>query len=210
MNILITGFEPFGKDEINSSWESVKLLPNELKGNNIYKVLIPVVFNVDKLIENIKKYSPDIIILVGQAGGRNGITIERVAINLDDAIIPDNNNYQPIDNTIKLDGENAYFSTLPVKAIINNLKDNDIEARISYTAGTYVCNHVMYNTLYHINKNNLDIKAGFIHVPYLPTQTMDKPSMKIEDIVKGLLSIIETTIDYRKKEDSKIIGGTIY
>ena len=210
MNILITGFEPFGKDEINSSWESVKLLPNELKGNNIYKVLIPVVFNVDKLIENIKKYSPDIIILVGQAGGRNGITIERVAINLDDAIIPDNNNYQPVDNTIKLDGENAYFSTLPVKAIINNLKDNDIEARISYTAGTYVCNHVMYNTLYHINKNNLDIKAGFIHVPYLPIQTMDKPSMKIEDIVKGLLSIIETTIDYREKEDSKIIGGTIY
>ncbi|WP_314010345.1 pyroglutamyl-peptidase I [Pseudostreptobacillus hongkongensis] len=210
MNILITGFEPFGKDEINSSWESVKLLPNELKGNKIYKVLIPVVFNVDNLIENIKKYSPDIIILVGQAGGRNGITIERVAINLDDAIIPDNNNYQPVDNTIKLDGENAYFSTLPVKAIINNLKDNDIEARISYTAGTYVCNHVMYNTLYHINKNNLDIKAGFIHVPYLLTQTMDKPSMKIEDIVKGLLSIIETTIDYRKKEDLKIIGGTIY
>ena len=210
MNILITGFEPFGKDEINSSWESVKLLPNELKGNKIYKVLIPVVFNVDNLIENIKKYSPDIIILVGQAGGRNGITIERVAINLDDAIIPDNNNYQPVDNTIKLDGENAYFSTLPVKAIINNLKDNDIEARISYTAGTYVCNHVMYNSLYHINTNNLDIKAGFIHVPYLPTQTMDKPSMKIEDIVKGLLSIIETTIDYRKKEDLKIIGGTIY
>lgn len=210
MNILITGFEPFAKDEINSSWESVKLLPNELKGNNIYKVLIPVVFNVDKLIENIKKYSPDIIILVGQAGGRTGITIERVAINLDDAIIPDNNNYQPVDNTIKLDGENAYFSTLPVKAIINNLKDNDIEARISYTAGTYVCNHVMYNTLYHINKNNLDIKAGFIHVPYLPIQTMDKPSMKIEDIVKGLLSIIETTIDYKDKEDSKIIGGTIY
>lgn len=210
MNILITGFEPFAKDEINSSWESVKLLPNELKGNNIYKVLIPVVFNVDKLIENIKKYSPDIIILVGQAGGRTGITIERVAINLDDAIIPDNNNYQPVDNTIKLDGENAYFSTLPVKAIINNLKDNDIEARISYTAGTYVCNHVMYNTLYHINKNNLDIKAGFIHVPYLPIQTMDKPSMKIEDIVKGLLSIIETTIDYKEKEDSKIIGGTIY
>ena len=210
MNILITGFEAFGKDEINSSWESVKLLPNELKGNKIYKELIPVVFNVDKLIENIKKYSPDIIMLVGQAGGRNGITIERVAINLDDAIIPDNNNYQPIDNTIKLDGENAYFSTLPVKAIINNLKDNDIEARISYTAGTYVCNHVMYNTLYYINKNNLDIKAGFIHVPYLPTQTMDKPSMKIEDIVKGLLSIIETTIDYREKEDSKIIGGTIY
>ena len=210
MNILITGFEPFAKDEINSSWESVKLLPNELKGNNIYKVLIPVVFNVDKLIENIKKYSPDIIILVGQAGGRTGITIERVAINLDDAIIPDNNNYQPVDNTIKLDGENAYFSTLPVKAIINNLKDNDIEARISYTAGTYVCNHVMYNTLYYINKNNLDIKAGFIHVPYLPIQTMDKPSMKIEDIVKGLLSIIETTIDYKEKEDSKIIGGTIY
>ena len=210
MNILITGFEPFGKDEINSSWESVKLLPNELKGNKIYKVLIPVVFNVDNLIENIKKYSPDIIILVGQAGGRNGITIERVAINLDDAITPDNNNYQPVDNTIKLDGENAYFSTLPVKAIINNLKDNDIEARISYTAGTYVCNHVMYNTLYHINKNNLDIKAGFIHVPYLHTQTMDKPSMKIEDIVKGLLSIIETTIDYKEKEDSKIIGGTIY
>lgn len=210
MNILITGFEPFGKDEINSSWESVKLLPNELKGNKIYKVLIPVVFNVDNLIENIKKYSPDIIILVGQAGGRNGITIERVAINLDDAIIPDNNNYQPVDNTIKLDGENAYFSTLPVKAIINNLKDNDIEARISYTAGTYVCNHVMYNSLYHINKNNLDIKAGFIHVPYLPTQTMDKPSMKIEGIVKGLLIIIETTIDYRKKEDLKIIGGTIY
>lgn len=210
MNILITGFEPFAKDEINSSWESVKLLPNELKGNNIYKVLIPVVFNVDKLIENIKKYSPDIIILVGQAGGRTGITIERVAINLDDAIIPDNNNYQPVDNTIKLDGENAYFSPLPVKTIINNLKDNDIEARISYTAGTYVCNHVMYNTLYHINKNNLDIKAGFIHVPYLPIQTMDKPSMKIEDIVKGLLSIIETTIDYKEKEDSKIIGGTIY
>ena len=210
MNILITGFEPFAKDEINSSWESVKLLPNELKGNNIYKVLIPVVFNVDKLIENIKKYSPDIIILVGQAGGRTGITIERVAINLDDAIIPDNNNYQPVDNTIKLDGENAYFSPLPVKTIINNLKDNDIEARISYTAGTYVCNHVMYNTLYHINKNNLDIKVGFIHVPYLPIQTMDKPSMKIEDIVKGLLSIIETTIDYKEKEDSKIIGGTIY
>ena len=141
------------------------------------------------MLETIEQEKPDYVLSIGQAGGRAEITPERIAINIDDAGIPDNEGNQPVDRTIYPDGENAYFSTLPVKAIVEAIKREGIPASISNSAGTYVCNHLMYSVLYSIKKNALPIKAGFIHVPYIPEQTVnkkDKASLSLEEIVRGL------------------------
>lgn len=132
---------------------------------------------------------PDAIISLGQAGGRSCISIERVAINVDDAKIADNDGNKPIDKFIFEDGENAYFSTLPIKAMVEAIKAAKIPAEISNSAGTYVCNHLMYGILYKINKERLNIRAGFIHLPYIPSQVIEqpgRPSMSLDDIVKGI------------------------
>ena len=130
---------------------------------------------------------------IGQAGGRAEITPERIAINIDDARIPDNEGNQPVDRPIVPDGENAYFSNLPIKTMMEAIKKEGIPASVSNSAGTYVCNHLMYSVLYYIKKNALPIKAGFIHVPYIPEQTVnkkDKPSMSLAEIVRGLEAAI--------------------
>lgn len=134
--------------------------------------------------------------------------VERVAINIDDGRIPDNEGYQPIDTKIFEDGENAYFSSLPIKAIVEEIKKAEIPASISNSAGTYVCNHIMYSLLYYINKNNLKIKGGFIHVPYTIQQIMDKketPFMELKTITRGLETAIKAIKNY--KTDIKTTGG---
>lgn len=200
MKVLITGFDPFDKEKVNPSWEAVNSLPNNIEGNEIIKLQLPTVFkkSAEKLFENIKNLKPDVVICVGQAGGRYEISLERVAINIDDARIKDNEGNQPIDETIFSDGDSAYFSTLPIKAIRDELKNIPIPAAVSNTAGTFVCNHIMYSLLYYIDKNNLNIKGGFIHVPYIIEQILDKPNtpyMPKEMIVKALETVIKTTVN---------------
>ena len=212
MKILITGFDPFGGESINPALEAVKKLPTTILNSEVIKIEIPTVFekSLKKIEENIIKHNPDVVISVGQAGGRFGITPERVAINIDDARIKDNEGNQPIDIKIFEDGENAYFSNLPIKAMVKEMTDNGIPASVSNTAGTFVCNHVMYGILYLIDKKYPNIKGGFIHVPYIPSQVVTKPnnpSMSIDDIAKGLELCIKAVIE--NSSDIKTVGGTI-
>ena len=212
MRVLITGFDKFGGESTNPSSSCVNSLPDNFDNIEIKKITLPTVFkNSSKVLEeNIKSFSPNIIICVGQAGGRSKITPERVAINIDDARIPDNIGNSPIDEIIRKDGENAYFSTLPIKAIVDELNKNNIPSAISNTAGTFVCNHIMYEALYITSKKYPNIKAGFIHIPYIEEQIKDKPNtpyMKKEDIIVALELIIKTAVTYYDKEDTKVTGG---
>ncbi|MCR1950479.1 pyroglutamyl-peptidase I [Clostridium sp. DSM 100503] len=212
MKILITGFDPFGGENINPALEAVKKLPDTILDNEIIKLEIPTVFrkSLETIEENIIKHNPDVVISVGQAGGRFGVTPERVAINIDDARIKDNEDNQPIDISIFEDGEAAYFSNLPIKSMVKEMVDNGIPASVSNTAGTFVCNHVMYGILYLIDKKYPNIRGGFIHVPYIPAQVTTKPnmpSMSIEDISKGLEFSIKAIIE--NSSDIKTVGGAI-
>lgn len=212
MKILVTGFDPFGEDKINPAIESVKKLPDEIKGVKIIKLEIPTVYmkSLKKIDEAIKEYNPDVILSIGQAGGRPDITVERVGINVDDYRIKDNEGNQPIDTKIYDDGENAYFSNLPIKAIVENIRKNNIPASISNTAGTFVCNHVLYGVQYLLDKKYPNKKSGFIHIPFLPEQVISRPntpSMSISTIVKALTLALEAIIE--NGSDKKISGGTI-
>ncbi|WP_300453685.1 pyroglutamyl-peptidase I [Fusobacterium sp.] len=210
MKVLITGFDPFGGEKINPAWEAVRALPDNIDGIEVVKLQIPTVFkkSAKKLFENIDSVKPDVVICVGQAGGRYEFSVERVAINVDDGRIPDNDGYQPVDSPVFEDGENAYFSTLPIKAIVEEVKKAGIPAAVSNTAGTYVCNHIMYSLLYYLNKNNLNIKGGFIHVPFIPEQVVEKkniPYMELTRITKALEISIKAIRNYEK--DLVISGG---
>lgn len=212
MKILITGFEPFGGEKINPALEAIKKVKDNIDGAEIVKEEIPTVFgkSIEKLEEAVKKHHPDTVICVGQAGGRFDITVERVAINMDDARIDDNDGNKPIDEKIFQDGENAYFSTLPIKAIVKEISNNGIPASVSNSAGTFVCNHIMYGLLYIINKKYPNIKGGFIHVPYIPIQVVNKkevPSMALDDMVKALECAVIAIL--KNKEDIKLSCGEI-
>ena len=212
MRVLITGFDKFGGESINPSSLCVNSLPDVIDNIEIKKVTLPTVFKDSSRVleENIKSFSPNILICVGQAGGRSKITPERIAINIDDARIPDNIGNSPIDEAIRKDGENAYFSSLPIKAIVDELNKNNIPSAISNTAGTFVCNHIMYEALYLTSKKYLNIKAGFIHIPYIEEQIKNKPNMpymKKEYVITALELIIKTAVNYYDKEDTKVTGG---
>lgn len=213
MKILVTGFDPFGSEKINPALEAVKRLPTQISGAKIITLEIPTVFNeVGPIIQQaIQTYQPDLVLNVGQAGGRFNITVEKVAINLADARIADNQGNQPLDEVIFDDGPTAYFTQLPVKAIVSALNENEIPAAVSYTAGTFVCNYVMYYVQHLISTRYPKIKGGFIHVPYIPAQVVTKPNqpaMNLEDIVKGLELAITAMVTYNDLEDIKTIGGT--
>lgn len=212
MKILVTGFDPFGGEPINPAIESVKKLPDNIAGAEIIKLEIPTVRgkSLEKIEKAIQEHNPDIILSVGQAGGRFDITVERVGINMDDFRIPDNEGNQVIDEPIFSDGDNAYFVKLPVKAMVQNIQKNRIPASVSYTAGTFVCNHVLYGVLYLVEKKYKGKKSGFIHIPFLPEQVVDKrnmPSMELNTIVTGLTAAIEAIVE--NAEDIKETGGTV-
>lgn len=211
MKILITGFDPFGGEKTNPAIESVKRISEDIENAEIKKLEIPTVFHksADVLEEAIKEFKPEAILCVGQAGGRFDITVERVAINQDDARIEDNEGNRPIDLPIREDGENAYFATLPIKRIVEEIKKENIPASVSNSAGTFVCNHIMYQALYLAEKYDVK-KAGFIHVPFLPEQVVDKPntpSMSLDNIVKGLNSAVKTIANF--DTDIEKTGGAI-
>lgn len=210
MKVLITGFDPFGGEAINPAWEAVNALPDEINGIEVIKVQIPTVFkkSAQKLFETIDVVKPNAVICVGQAGGRFDFNVERVAINVDDARIPDNEGKQPIDEKIFEDGENAYFATLPIKAMVEEARKAGVPASVSNTAGTFVCNHIMYSLLYYLSKNNLNIRGGFIHVPYIAQQVIGKkntPFMEVTTISKGLEASIRALKD--NAVDIKVTGG---
>ena len=212
MKILVTGFDPFGGEPINPAIESVKRLPDNIAGAEIVKLEIPTVRkkSLEKIEKAINEHNPDVILSIGQAGGRFDISIERIGINLDDFRIPDNEGNQIIDEPIFPDGENSYFVKLPVKAMVQNVQKNNIPASVSYTAGTFVCNHVLYGVLYLIEKKYKGKKSVFMHIPFLPQQVVDKrnmPSMELNTIVKGLTAAIEAIV--KNNEDIKEVGGTV-
>lgn len=212
MKVLITGFTPFGGEKINPSYEAVKLVNDKIAGAKVVKLEIPTVFrkSIEALDKAIETEKPDIVICIGQAGGRFEISIERIAINIDDARIEDNEENKPVDEAIYKDGENAYFSNLPIKAIVNKIRENNIPANVSNTAGTFVCNHIMYGLLYLINKKYPNIKGGFIHVPFISQQVLDKrnmPYMTLNEIANGLTYAIEAAVE--NKEDIKLSCGEI-
>ncbi|AHF81247.1 pyroglutamyl-peptidase I [Thermococcus paralvinellae] len=197
MKVLVTGFEPFGGEKVNPSWEAVKMLPDVIGNAEIVKYQLPVSFKkVRELLPDIiSKEKPEVIILTGQAGGRVNITVERVAINVMDSTKEDNDGYKPEDEPIFEDAPVAYFSTLPIKRIIKALRENRIPAMVSNTAGTYVCNTAMFTALHYVAINKLNAKAGFIHVPYIPEQVLEKnaPSMPLEMIKRAIeIAIMES------------------
>lgn len=210
MKILVTGFDPFGNETINPASEAVKKLPDQIDEAQIVRIILPTVFKESlKVVEEaIENYNPDVILSVGQAGGRNCISVERVAINVDDARIEDNAGNQPIDEAIDSKGPAAYFSTLPIKAMVEAMKDKEIPAAVSNTAGTFVCNHVMYGVLHLCATRFLGKRAGFIHIPFLPEQVKEKgniPSMELDMIVEGLILALKTVVE--TEIDIKISGG---
>jgi pyroglutamyl-peptidase len=191
MKLLLSAFDPFGGDVVNPALEAVKLVPDRIGDTEIIKLEVPTVFHkcIDLLVTAIKKEKPDAVLCIGQAGGRFDITPERVAINVDDARIPDNEGNQPV-GPVYHDGDAAYFATLPIKAMVKKIRDAGLPSSVSNTAGTFVCNHIMYGLLYHIARSFPHIKGGFIHVPFIPEQVVNRPApapyMALADIAKAL------------------------
>ena len=213
MKMLITGFDPFGGEPVNPALEAVKLMKDEIAGAKIIKLEIPTVFrkSVEKIHEMMKAEQPDVVLSIGQAGGRFGVTPERVAINVDDARIKDNEGNQPVDTPIFTDGEAAYFSNLPVKAMVEAIKNKGLPSTLSNSAGTFVCNHVMYGVLYYIHKEFPNVRGGFIHVPFITDQVVTKPnvaSMALADITEALEAAVEAIV--KNQKDIHAIGGEIH
>lgn len=207
MKLLLTAFDPFGGGTINPALEAAKLV-GMVAGVDIIKLEVPTVFgtSVDTVISAIEKHLPDAVLCVGQAGGRAGLTPERVAINIDDARIPDNEGHQPVDRPIAAEGPAAYFSTLPVKAMTAAIRQAGLPSDLSNTAGTFVCNHLMYGVLHHLAKHHPAIRSGFLHVPFLPQQ--GSPSLPLEDIARGIEAAIAAIRD--NGNDIFSIEGTIH
>ena len=196
--VLLTGFEPFNGAAINPAWEAVRALKGWVDGDFMVEILqLPCVFGQANrvLCGAVDEIKPDVVICVGQAGGRADLTVERVAINVDDAPILDNDGQQPVDAPIAAEGPAAYFASLPVKAIVGAMRERGLRASVSQTAGTFVCNHVFYGLMHHLQGR--EVSGGFIHVPYLPEQAAaidGAPSMALGEIVEGLKVAVETAV----------------
>ena len=189
--LLITGFEPFDNEAINPSWLVTEKLPDVINGYELTKLCLPVVFGeaAKTVISVAEKIDPDVILCIGQAGGRSAVTPELVGINLRYARIPDNKGAQPKDEPIVNGGENAYFSTLPVRKMADAINDIGIPSQVSYSAGAYVCNDLLYTLLH--NFKDTGKRIAFIHIPYCTEQNKTL-SMDIDTIVKALITAIES------------------
>jgi pyroglutamyl-peptidase len=209
VTVLLTGFEPFNKETVNPAWEAVRALEGWAGDGFAVQVRqLPCVFGeaIRVMQESVAQLSPAVVIAVGQAGGRVDMSVERVAINVDDAPIPDNAQRQLIDEPIVEGGPAAYFSTLPIKAIVSQLRAAGVPASVSQTAGTFVCNHLFYGLMHHTA--NMPVKAGFIHIPYLPEQAVRHPgmaSMALSEVVRGLKVAVETSLN--AGPDVRLSGG---
>lgn len=196
MNILVTAFDPFGGESVNPAQQSVERLDAVIGQHSIRKLIVPTVFgDAAKLVTNaMDEFRPDAVICIGQAGGRRSVTPERVAINVMDANIRDNAGAMPQDEPVVCGGPAAYFSTLPIKKMVQAIRDAGYPSDVSNSAGTFVCNSLLYSVLHHAAAHMPDTRAVFIHVPYIPEQTVGKdnvPSMPLDDIVAALGAAIE-------------------
>jgi len=199
--ILLTGFEPFGGEAVNPSWEIARALDGwECEGHVVRAVRLSCVFGeaLRELDAALETHAPALVVCLGQAGGRPEISIERVAINVDDARIPDNHGRQPVDDAIEEDGPAAYFSTLPIKALARDARAAGIAASVSNTAGTFVCNHVFYALMHRLATRPVHGRArgGFVHVPYTPEQAAgrDVPSMPLATQVEGVRTLLRSAL----------------
>jgi len=210
--VLVTGFEPFGGEKSNPSWDVCELLPAVIAGLRVVKVRVPCEFrrSIEVAAEAIERHKPKLVICLGQAGGRTHLSIERVAINVDDARIPDNVGAAPVDEAIVPQGPPAYFATLPVKAMAAAMRTAGVPAEVSNTAGTYVCNHLMYGVLHCVATKKSGARAGFIHVPYAQQQVLDRPgtaSMSIDTMARGIEAAIAVAATHGG--DIKVSEGTL-
>jgi pyroglutamyl-peptidase len=211
--VLLTGFEPFDDSTVNPSWQAVRLAASAPPdGVSLTTAVLPVVFHdaIDRLRTAIDESGADLVVCVGQAGGRPDLTVERVAINVDDARIPDNSGRQPVDEPIAADGPAAYFSTLPVKACVAAVRDAGLPASVSHTAGTYLCNHVFYGLMHLIATERPGLRGGFVHVPYLPEQVLasGEPSLPAAAIATALRAVVSAAVT--TSQDLKVSGGTLH
>ena len=213
MRILVTGFDPFGGEPVNPALEAILRLPARLGPHMIERRPLPTQFHrsLDVLGDAVRTVRPDILLCVGQAGGRTELSIERVAINIDDARIADNAGASPIDQPIVPGGPAAYFTNLPLKAMTRALGEAGIPAKVSNTAGTFVCNHVFYGAMHLVATEFPAMRAGFIHIPFLPEQVArnpGQPSMAVETVVAGLLKAIEVAAD--RTDDIAVADGATH
>ncbi|MGY0491584.1 pyroglutamyl-peptidase I [Streptomyces sp. WG-D5] len=211
--VLLTGFEPFGGESVNPSWraaEAVAAAPPD--GLTVTAVQLPCVFgeSLTALRDAVTRARPDLVVCLGQAGGRPGVTVERVAINVDDARIPDNAGAQPIDVPVVPGGPAAYFSTLPVKACVAAMREAGVPAALSNTAGTFVCNHVAYGLAHLLATELPGVRGGFVHVPWAPEQVTDgtAPSLPVETVATGLRAMLLAAVTTH--DDLRITEGATH
>ena len=190
-HLLIPGFDPFGGDSVNPAWEAVRRLPDTVGDYRLTRIQIPTRFALaaQTVLAAAEADNPDVILCVGQAGGRSAITPERIAINLNDARIPDNGGFQPTEQPIDPSGPDGIFATVPVSAMARAIRDAGISGQVSLSAGAIVCNDTLYRLLRHYA--GTDTRVGFIHVPFLPEQAKEGvPSMTLDQIIAGLTAAI--------------------
>ena len=187
--LLITGFDPFGEQSVNPSWHAVEQLPDTVGKYGLCKLAIPTVFGeaARRVLDKAQEIRPDVILCIGLAGGRDAVTPERIAVNIRDARIPDNAGNQPVGEYVVPDGPAAYFATVPVTEMTEAIRNAGIPARVSNTAGTYVCNDVLYTLLHHYAGTG--VRVGFVHVPYLPEQ--GTPSLTLPEMTAALTAAIK-------------------
>ncbi|MFF3437179.1 pyroglutamyl-peptidase I [Streptosporangium sp. NPDC002721] len=205
--VLITGFEPL--DGVgNPSWEAIGLVPGARTA------LLPCAFGgaLEHLHAAVAEHDPAVVVCVGQAGGRPDVTVERVAVNLDDARIPDSAGRRPIDEPVVRGGPAAYFSTLPVKACVAASRAVGVPASVSQSAGTFLCNHLFYGLMHMIATERPTIRGGFVHVPFSPEQVLDEavPSMPVPVVAQALTAIVTTALSVSLGGDLRLIGGSLH
>lgn len=194
MRVLVTGFEPFGGEAINASLEAVRRLPARMGGLEIATSELPTSYGraIAALEAAIANAAPRIVLCIGQAGERSTLCVERVAVNIQDARIPDNDGLQPVDSPVVPGGPAAYLSTLPVREAVAALRAAELSAELSMSAGTFVCNHVFYGLMHFAARRGQPFRGGFLHVPRLPQQAGAAPGMALEDMVRGIGVVLET------------------
>ena len=212
MKALVTGFEPFGGDLVNPSDEAVRRLKTTLGSVRIATATLPTSFagSIAALEQGITETKPDIVLCVGQAGGRSALSLERVAINVQDARIADNDGAQPIDEPVVGSAPAAYFASLPIKAAVTELRKAGLPAEVSNSAGTFVCNHIFFGLMHFIRAKRAPIRGGFLHIPLLPEQAVlqrGAPSMALVDIVRGIEIILR--VSAQQRVDSRVAEGAL-
>lgn len=210
--VLVTGFTPFDGENVNPSWEIVRALPDDIAGYRVEKLKVPTEFGkaVEVAAKAIDKWQPKLVLCFGQAGGRSRMSVERVAININDARIADNAGAQLIDEPIVVNGPAAYFCTVPVKAMVAGMARAGVPAEVSNSAGTFVCNHLIYGVMHHIACRGYATRAGFIHVPFMESQILERPgaaALSLATMIGGAKAAIMAAV--RNKTDLKLVGGTL-